>query len=198
MDYENLSVQIIGGAEWITPELAHWLYTSGIPAKNILYTAHDARSQSAAYNRAIQNALAIGSRRAYHLFIDRDMRPKTTQIAPLFAVPYDVSCVRYPTERGEASWAEPTAFHTGMWLISAANLGRLPDPPWFGWVYNREHSQVIGCQCQYFARHVTNIGMTIGHAGYCDHIPRSPATRPEVCFHPKPLTKLAKAGKIKA
>lgn len=170
MDMSKVSVQVCGGADWITPELAHWLVDVGIPRKNVAYVGHCSRDQVAPYNGMIANAMKV--RKEFCLFIDRDMRPELHEVAPLFESPLDFRCVRYSTECGDASWRDPESFHTGMWMTSTKCLRALPAKgPWFGWPYNENHSHIRGCVCQVFKAMVKKCGFSIGYAGYCGHDP---------------------------
>lgn len=178
-------MQVIGGAEWLSPELARWIHHSGIPEKNILYTSHDSRSQSAAYNRAVENCLAVANRIECGMFVDRDMRPKEEEIKGIFDLPFDFTCARSLTECGDASWRASTDFHSAMWIARVESIAKLGPGPWFDWVTTPSGGRVIGCQCSYFSRKIQAAKMTHGHTGYCDHVPRGGAARPEICFDVK-------------
>jgi len=182
IDLLDTAIQIVGGAEWITPELAIWLTDCGAARSSILYLPHNPRDQAAAYNVAVGNAISKAGKKKYSLIIDRDVRPNAEHVKPFLAMPHDFTCVRYATECGDASWAIPTAFHTAMWCCEISKLATIKGP-WFGWRYNQNHSEIIGCQCSHFAKLIVAQNYTIGYAGYCEHEPRTVTTRPGKVFH---------------
>lgn len=152
----------------VTPALLFWLLDTGFRRENITFIRGQ-RDICTMYNLAV--SMALESDADEFLFADNDVHPHPKLTQPfLEATDKDFLCVEYDNGCG-ATWANPAAFHCGMWRTNRAALERVGLPA-FQWPRNATHTQETGCCCTYFAKRAAKLGLKTGHAGSMGHAPK--------------------------
>jgi hypothetical protein len=168
-----------------SPALLYWLQDIGVRRGNILFNPGNKWSWAVAMNDSCKRALALPDRIRRFIFADADTRPEVEATAPMLAMPYRATCARCELETGEASWKDPGAFHTGLFIIDRDALASVA-PPWFAWSTSDDGSELTACGCTSFAARLRASGQTVGHAGWAGHTPcKSRPPKPFIIREPQ-------------
>ena len=133
-----------------------------VPLGQLVYT--NKRYIPAAYNSAVRDALL--SPFEHFIFADHDVRPGRLAL-PFLDAAGDVVCCPCNLENNVA-WADPMAFHCGLWRTSRLALLKLA-PPWFLEEYSPDGCELVKCVCRYFAEKARAAGLSVTRAGWAEH-----------------------------
>ena len=156
-------------------QLMVWLLREGFRPGNIEIVPHGGQCIPVDKNRWIKNAIDKGT--DWLLFCEYDLEPSPLSGAVLDGQ-YDVTCVRYPVQNGDAAWASADAFHSGIFLTRKKVLEDM-GPPWFDQQISKDGLSCVGCSCAFFRDRAIDNGYSIGWVGEAGHSP-SPKTTTEM------------------
>jgi len=122
----------------------------------------------AARNSAIRDAvLPLVGQVEWAVFIDNDVTITHPGLKHFLTAEGDVVACQCKMRTPDA-WNAPDAFHTPFWRCRVEVFEKIPAP-WFEYPYSPDGCDVLGCDCQEFARKVLKAGFSITHAGHCGH-----------------------------
>lgn len=173
-DPAHTHVVVVAKNNLVSMELMFWLLDGiKIHGSKILSVHHESRDFATIWNTAISKSLRTPATDSEILFCEGDIKPSVLQTQPFLDLETDISCCEYEGEYGhDSQWRVSTSFHLALWRADRQALAKL-RPPYVEWPYTKDYCNHTGCLCQSFRRKALNAGLTISHAGYARHAPRS-------------------------
>jgi hypothetical protein len=154
-------------------ELAWWFMNRGFNPNNIA-TLCEKGMYDVVRNKALKSVEPLLDKFEWLMLIDNDMRPNNlTDMFLLEQGDNDVVACNYKTI--DTATITPDAFHLGLVRIKTSKvkelfaLSKKDGKPLFAFPRNADNSQLVGCECSWFASRLKEVGAKIVRIGWADH-----------------------------